>query len=313
MFGTRHRHDHHVSLLAVVTILVFALVPENAHGAASATECASSYEQAQILRREGRLCEARSAMVICSSSKCPGIVRKDCALWLSQIEGDIPTVVVVARGVEGTDLTDVRVSIDGRPVQTVARGQAFAVNPGEHVFRFERGESKPVQQTVVIHQGEKNRLIPVTMLEQSRTVLQEPEAKQAPSATPDDEARASAPSAPAPERKVSESSSKGAAFIVGAGSVLALGTSMYLGLTGRSDLEHLRTSCAPLCTDSDIASVKTKLIASDVTLGVGLVSLAIASYLFFIDSGDKPKGPGVSFDLKSNGVAHGAVLRGRFR
>jgi hypothetical protein len=72
------------------------------------------------------------------------------------------------------------------------------------------------------------------------------------------------------------------AIVVAGLSAVALGTSAYLGLTGRQELSDLRSSCAPSCTDAQVGPVRTRLTASDVALGVGLVGAALAVYLFAI-------------------------------
>jgi hypothetical protein len=41
----------------------------------------------------------------------------------------------------------------------------------------------------------------------------------------------------------------------------------------------LRNSCAPKCSDSAVSQVRTKLLVADISLGVGVVSLAVAGYL----------------------------------
>jgi hypothetical protein len=64
-----------------------------------------------------------------------------------------------------------------------------------------------------------------------------------------------------------------------------------LGVLGKSQRDDLRDSCAPSCPEDDVGSVRTKLILADVSLGVGVVSLGVATYLFIASAGSKPKPP----------------------
>jgi hypothetical protein len=60
--------------------------------------------------------------------------------------------------------------------------------------------------------------------------------------------------------------------------VVALGVFGYFGLRGMADADHLRSTCVPACQSSDVADVRTKLVVADVALGVGVVSLAVATW-----------------------------------
>jgi hypothetical protein len=53
-----------------------------------------------------------------------------------------------------------------------------------------------------------------------------------------------------------------------------------LGASGLSAEHRLRDTCAPDCADSEVSSVRTRYTLADVSLGVGIASAAMASYLF---------------------------------
>jgi hypothetical protein len=234
------------------------LAPSIALGADAPTpvECSTSYESAQLLRQTGKLIAAREAAATCSRASCPGVVRNDCATWAGEIERQIPSVIIVARDESTGDERGSRVSVDGTVRGEAASGRAFELDPGTHVVRIERAGDETLEQTITVVQGERDRVL--------RFVLH---------AVP---VRA-APIPPAPEPPRAQVSYTPAA-IVGGVAVLALGTSAWLGVSGRSDLSALRGSCAPSCTDVEVDPVRRKLIASDVLLGVGLVAAGVSLY-----------------------------------
>jgi hypothetical protein len=80
--------------------------------------------------------------------------------WLADVEKLTPTVVFGARA-HGSEVTDVRVSVDGELVAARIDGKPIALDPGEHRFRFERAGETPVEQTSVVLAGEKERLVDV--------------------------------------------------------------------------------------------------------------------------------------------------------
>jgi serine/threonine protein kinase len=69
------------------------------------------------------------------------------------------------------------------------------------------------------------------------------------------------------------------AFIVGGIGVVALGSFAVFGLGGKSDVSTLEKECKPNCAQSDVDSARTKLIIADISLGVGVVALGVATYM----------------------------------
>jgi hypothetical protein len=62
-----------------------------------------------------------------------------------------------------------------------------------------------------------------------------------------------------------------------------------LGAWGRSNESKLERSCSPHCSKGDISDVRTKYLLADVSLGVGVASLALGAYFFLRqDAGDAP-------------------------
>jgi hypothetical protein len=249
-----------------------ASVPLAASGAdPGAPACSTSYENAQLYRQAGKLIEARDAAVACSRASCPEVGRRDCEAWAAEIQREIPSVVVVAQDQYYVDERPARVVVDGVQRPEAASGRAFELDPGEHVFRVERPGYEPIERTMVVAQGERDRILRFSL----RPL------PMAPAPAPQQQLqRAPAPESPArPARKLYLP-----AILVGGASVAAFGVSAWLGITGRNDLSALRYGpgkCADTCSNDQVDFVKRELYASDIVLGLGVVGAAVSTYLFF--------------------------------
>jgi hypothetical protein len=125
--------------------------------------CSDAAEKGQELRDSHRLIEARERFRECANSACPAVIQKDCIGWLEQAERSLPTVVLSAKDANGSDVTDVRVSVDGRPFVNELSGQAMPIDPGSHVFHFERGDGTTQERRAPIREGEKNQTVVVVL------------------------------------------------------------------------------------------------------------------------------------------------------
>jgi hypothetical protein len=261
------------SLLAVILFAAPLVRADKAH------ECVDAYERSQIERKGGHLVVAHEQLLVCAQDSCPAVIKKDCVPWLAEVVESLPSVVVFAKDPTGKDLTDVKVSVDGAPFSTTIDGVARPVDPGRHVFRFEEKSGQVKEETVVIGEGQKRRAISVTF-EGQKVVAP---AKEEPT------------SAPAPDKP-----SKAPAYGLGALGLAGIGAAIFFGVSAKSDADDLRTRCAPRCTDDDIGKVETKLLLSDIGLGVGIVALGVAAWMFL----RSPSASGAS--------AGPGVLRGSF-
>lgn len=250
--------------------------------------CVRAAEDAQSVRSAHRLRAAFKHLLVCSQSNCPTVIRKDCSYWLAEVEKLLPSVTVQAVDRDGHDLTDVSVTVDGEPLVSRLEGLAVPVDPGTRTFRFEHVGSTPIEQKVVIREGQKGRLL---------RVMFDPR-----------------PPPPPPVPKPAERRYRIPAptVVFGALGVAALGSFGYFGITGRHDASELADGCGRnrTCSESQVSPVRTKLLIADVSLGVGLVSLGAATYLFF--AGNEPRSPAVSADVAIGPQSGRLTLRGRF-
>jgi hypothetical protein len=231
------------------------------------SQCEPAYEGVQLLRQRGKLIAAREQAAVCAREGCPDVARRDCARWTEELAREVPTVVVVARDEADRDIPGSRLLVDGVTRPELASGRAFELDPGAHTFRVERPYGPTVERPFTVYQGERDRLL---------RIIVPGAAGASPPAVP---IRREVPP-PATSHGSTEGPSALPAFVVGGLSLAVLATSAFLGVTGRQQLSDLRATCAPACTDDQVNPVRTRLVASDVTLAVGLVGAALAVSMF---------------------------------
>ncbi len=237
-------------------------------------------DDAQRLRSQKRLTQARGELVTCASEACPVVVREDCARSLIEVDAAIPTVVLSATGAPGEDVTDAKVSIDGVLVQEKLDGRARALDPGTHVFRFDRAGRAPWSVTLLVLEGEKNRSI-VAKLGDAPAPAGSGPAPSSSSASPGPLALAPVPvppegreRAPIPVIPV---------VLAGVGAA-ALGSALYFRLRADGDADDLRSTCAPSCDPAQRDALSEKLVVANVSLGLGVGALAAAAVTWVLSS-----------------------------
>ncbi len=152
-----HRAWRHArATLALLTLA--ALTPAPAR-AGDKEICLTASEQGQRARVAGRLIDASSAFADCAREVCPRIVREACSTWQDEVERSLPTVSVGVRDADGRDVLKIRITVDGKPAPEHAEGRSFAVDPGMRVFRVEADGIAPLEERVLIKEGEKARTV----------------------------------------------------------------------------------------------------------------------------------------------------------
>jgi hypothetical protein len=271
-------------LLAVATGAWLAAAPAHAD---DKQQCLTASDQGQSLRDDGKYSRAREAFAACSREACPTLVRRDCTKWLAELEQGWPSVVVSARDDKGADLVAVSVRVDGAPLVSKLDGKPTPVDPGAHVFRFEAAGFSVVEQNVVVHAGEKSRLLAV----QFGTPAGQPAAGASAAAAP---AGAGTKAEPEPGSAPSPRGTRASAWVFGGIALAGFATEAYFGLSGLSDRSNLQHGCGQTqsCSQSSVDAVRTKFTVADIGLGVGLVSAALSAYLFIAaPAKDQPPPP----------------------
>jgi hypothetical protein len=271
-------------------------------------ECVQAFEDGQQLRIDGKLRAARDRLLVCSSQRCPALVRGDCVQWTTEVMAAIPTVVFAARDPQGHDVAAVRVLVDGVAAVERLNGEPVALDPGAHTFRFEPRPGAAVEQQAILRAGEKNREITV--------LVQSPPASGTPEVTP---VVAPAP-APAPDLAAGPAASTPGripvlTWVFGGVGVAALGASLGLELSVKSDADGLRASCgAAGCSASQVDPLRTRQTLAAIGLGVGLVSLGASAVFFLVRPAAGHDAAQAASRVELLPIAHGAVggVVGRF-
>jgi hypothetical protein len=236
--------------------------------------CVEVHATAQRQRAAGQLRAAQRSLGECSAAACPRMIAADCTQWLVEVDPLVPSVVVAATGADGADVSQVRVLVDGEVVTDRLDGTAIPVDPGERRFRFEHGGARPVEQTLVIREGERARRVevgfPVAASSSSSTGHA--------GATPRPRATAPSPGAEAGPGVLP--------WVVGGAGVLALGVAgvfVWRGFDQKADLDD--RACKPSCPEQDVDAGQRDLLVADITGAVGVVAIGAAVVLLVVGRG----------------------------
>lgn len=276
--------------------LVF-LVATSLSGAASALPVEACVEQSgtgQEQQKAGHLRAARAAFTACSDESCPELVRTDCTRWLSEVVAATPSVVVAVR-MDGVDRAPEQVLFDGQPWIDNLSGLAFDVEPGLHRIGV-RVDGRVTEQKLVFNIGEKNRLVVFILGPQVPDVT-----TVAPMTAPP-AAIATAPSHPGPWVPVAAT----ALAVAGAGLFTAFGLSGKWQLAG---LEADPCAATRTCDPARVAEVRSRFLAADVSLGVGVLAAVVAGWRWWAWAS---KSEGVSATLLPTTAGATLAISGAF-
>ncbi len=242
-------------LLFVVVVLGFG---REATAQPTGPACVAAFEKGQGDRREGRLAEALREFETCGNASCPDLTKGDCVKWLAEVDAMMPTLSIVVVDEKGTDLSGAQVFVDNVLVKDGLDGKSIPVDPGKHGLRVAvLGKPESIVE-IVVREGEKARRVEFRM-------------------------------------GGSVGSSGGGSISpvtwvlggVGAASLIGFGVLGGVGLAEKGD-----ATCAPNCTDAEVDSIRTKFIAADVLLAVGLTSIAagvVVGIVSFTSSSSKDR------------------------
>jgi len=233
--------------------------------------CLNQHEAAQTFRRSGKLLEARDAILVCSREECPAAVRADCGAWLDGVTKNIPSLVFRVK-LDDRDVSDVRVSVDGKVVTSRLDGTPYELNPGAHALRFEYATFAPIEQDLLILEGEKNRVVSANFVN-AVAASKEPASKP-----PEGLAPIETTYRPTPAMT----------YVLGGVALAGYGSFTAFALLGQSKKKDLETTCRPTCTDDELQPVRTQFLIADISLAVAITSTLAAGVVYFTRP-DRPR------------------------
>jgi hypothetical protein len=267
--------------------------------------CAVASEEAQLRRIHGKLRGARDQLLVCARDVCPPLVKHDCEQWLAEVDGSMPTVVISALDGQGQDVGDVRVKLDDEPFLEKLGGSAVPIDPGEHTLRLQHGDDPPIEEKVIVREGEKNRLVRVQL--QPIVAL-----------VPTTPVRTSEVPVIRSEPPSSTRSIVGYS-VLGAGAV-ALGLGIYFEITQVNDYAAAKSSCPPTTCTSQKDTISNDRIFGGVFLGVGGAAAVVGTVVLLTRPSAKdsrPSGLGppagrLSWDVAPTRGGAAALVSGSF-
>ncbi|MCC6646093.1 MAG: hypothetical protein IT374_11045 [Polyangiaceae bacterium] len=280
------------SLTSLAALVACSVFTESAGAAPTKLACVEAHGDGQAQRKAGKVLAARDRFLVCADEACPAVVRKECLAWAQEVDGEAASFVVDA-SLDDAQTSAVVVSIDGRIVARQLDGRPITADPGPHALRFETTGAPAIEQQVTLLTGEKHRRLPVAFRRQPAT----PSPATTPSAAPD-----------APLVAVSPAPSRSALPLVfgGVGAVGVAGFA-YFGLAAsrkKSDLDD--RGCKPACPRGDVDAVKRDYLFANVSLGVGVLGLGVATYLL-VGRASKPERAALVVAPTRDGAVGGVV------
>jgi hypothetical protein len=261
--------------------------------------CIAPSEQGLQLRRAGKLHEALAQFANCAAPSCPDEVKTECASRIADVKAAMPTLILAATDGAGNDLRDVQVRLDGAPLVSSLDGQPVAIDPGSHTLRFEQAGQPPVEKTLVLREGEKNR--------RESVVIGPPPAQTATTAAPE--------TAPHPSWWTTQRT----LAVVGAGlGVAGLAVGGVFGAFALSDKNQEQSNCgASACPNqpqakADYDTGNQNATVSTIAFVAGGAFLAAGAVLFFTarDPAPSPASGSLYLAPSTTGRGPGLVLGG---
>jgi hypothetical protein len=304
-----------VSRLGLLIVGLAWMLPQ---GAAADTEsCTQAHAAGQREENAGHLKEALTHFQECAAdAQCPLPIRNECTSLYSTVEGRLPTLVFSVVDANGNDVTNVRVSSADAQVANGLDGRPVAINPGLHELRFELPGGEILTKSVVVRQGEKDRIVAVKL---PRTEF----GANAPAAAA--EPRSEQPVAASPavdDKRLTVPLASWISYGVGAAALVSWGTFALLGRNQEQGLVDCSPNCASTRRD-DYDAMKRDYLIADISLGVAAAAVVTGTVLLFTlgrrsrGSEDGATAGGTTRSISLSPVAVGQVgggllVRGRY-
>lgn len=291
-------------ILTLATTLATTLVTRPVRAEPGQTQkppsaCLQAHTDAQVLRSDGRLIEAREQLLRCAQSDCPSVVIDDCAGWLPGLENSIPTAVFALSDAQGHDIVEAKVLNQGQVLAERANGRAVPLNPGLYTIEILADGYVTVSERLVMRESEKNRIVRVTM---------QPTAA-------DPSLQAAAPRVDAGGLKPIPTASwilAGAAL----GSGIVFGVSGFLYLSAKSDLEAKRCSAGDATCERERRDIadrgKTYTTIDRIAGPIAAASLIAAVVVYVVSDPPEQQASRLRLDASAAPGSAAVQLSGHF-
>jgi hypothetical protein len=251
------------SFWALLSLAVPFLLATHARAQDSARKeaCVAKHAESQKLKKAGKLSEAKERLLECASEACPAPIRAECGQWAQEVEANMPSVLIEVRGEGGELRSDVEVWIDGTRRAESLTGMSLAIDPGEHTIEARtRGERQ--SKRVLVNLGAKAQSVVFTLEKGKPSRAQETRVP--------------------PKKSAASSGPPVASYVFGSLGIVALGVGGYFGYTAKTRADELE-DCRPRCDRDEADAMRDKALVADISLGVGVIALGVASVLWLSD------------------------------
>lgn len=240
----------------------------------STSECLAASEASLNDSNEHALRAERRHLLVCSAGSCPTEIRKECMRRVEEVNAAMPALVFEAKKGDGTDLTDVKVTMDGEVLTDHLDGRALEVDPGKHTFVFETEGEDSITKELVVAEGVKDR---------RESVVFGP--------VPVSGAGAGGPADAGDQAKGGMPTQRVVALVAGGLGVASVGTGAVFGVMAMQKKQDAEKICPHDCPDKTGVdawhNAKTFGTVSTITFAAGGALLAGAAVLWFTASPSK--------------------------
>jgi hypothetical protein len=257
----------------------------------------AAYKQAVDELKAGHLHEAREQLKACMQSGCAGLKPK-CSATNDKLLSVMPTVVPVVTDESGGPRADIQVKVDGEVMTTRLDGMGIPVEPGIREFTFATDAGVFSSQKIMVLEGQRNRPIAATLPDPAAKASAAPVAATDPKPAPSPPSPSPAKEEPAHDADTGEPAQSAAStpadapsgawapprtawpYLLGGVGLAGVGAGALFTVWGNKDNAALQDGCSPNCHPGSIDRVRAMYIAADVSFGVGVVGLGVATWLF---------------------------------
>ncbi|HXX70208.1 MAG TPA: hypothetical protein VEK07_23715 [Polyangiaceae bacterium] len=312
-----HRIQRVGSVTAAAAAVMLVTIPGRAADKPKATAACNTAGQyvhaAHASEAAGHTAEAIDAYRSCAEQTGCGWLALKCDAKIKLLQGKLPTIVLVANDENGQPIADVEVRVDGILRTSKLNGVGLPIEPGLHELSFSAGSGVFATEKLMVVEGQHDRLVTITMHSQGGKSAVKSAAPSAVTVAPPAPDSASTPdkppaqtetpppaSAPAEEAASTNKSASTAAVsdgpsagpthwamprsplpytLAGVG-VVGIAGGVLTTVWGNKDNSNLVNKCSPYCQTTSVDHIKTLYYVSDVSYGVGIAALGVATWMF---------------------------------